>query len=83
MDNDSPDSVSSIAAQILSYLRRHPEAKDTLEGITEWWLLEQRVSVTKAEVKNALADLLNRGLIVQHEVMGGKTYYSLGKKGTH
>jgi hypothetical protein len=83
MDNNSQDSVGSIAEQVLSYLSRHPEAKDTIEGITEWWLLEQRIHVAEMVVKKALADLVDRGLIVQNRAGDGKVYYSLNKERTN
>jgi len=37
--------------EILEYLRKHPEASDTLEGIAEWWLLNQRIPTRCKESK--------------------------------
>ena len=53
----------SLAYEILKYLVRHPQAQDTVEGIVEWWLMEQRIVNASAEVKVALAELT--GLVPQ------------------
>lgn len=37
----SPDKVGSIARELLRYLVCHPDAKDTLDGIVQWWLRQQ------------------------------------------
>lgn len=65
------------AYDILAYLVSHPKAHDTLEGILEWWLLEQRIRQETQHVKDGLALLLAHGFIRQS--MGGDTrsHYSL------
>jgi hypothetical protein len=40
--------TQQIAIQILSYLRKNPEAKDTAEGIAQWWVHEDIRVVEKA-----------------------------------
>jgi hypothetical protein len=35
---------------------RDPNAQDTVEGIAEWWVMEQRIRCMIREVKRALAD---------------------------
>ena len=52
---------------ILGYLLDNPDAGDTLEGIVEWWLLKQRIRFETLTVAQAVAKLVNDGLIVaQH-----------------
>ena len=41
--NDSD--VLEIADQIEFYLKNYPNAVDTIEGITKWWLLGQEFEV--------------------------------------
>jgi len=42
--NDSD--VLEIADQIEFYLKNYPNAVDTIEGITKWWLLGQEFEVS-------------------------------------
>jgi hypothetical protein len=34
--------VCRVAVAIITYFRRHPDAKDNLEGIATWWIDEER-----------------------------------------
>lgn len=54
-----------IAQDVLAYLTEHPDARDTLEGIAEWWLLERCVQRRLADLKRALDDLVDEGLVVR------------------
>jgi uncharacterized protein YigA (DUF484 family) len=65
-------SEDEIAQDILNYLRSHPEASDTLEGITKWWLIRLRVSDTTEVVRRALERLRDQGLIRERRLAGGK-----------
>jgi hypothetical protein len=68
-----------IADEILAYLLKHPEAQDTSEGITEWWLLEQRIRHAVADVDGALHDLVAHDLLVRRQCADGRTYYGLNR----
>ena len=68
-----------IANEILAYLIKHPEAQDTLEGITEWWLLEQRIQHAVAEIDEVLHDLVAHDLLVTRQCADGQTYYGLNR----
>jgi len=68
-----------IAVAVLRYLQEHPDAKDTLEGIAQWWLLTEYVERKLEEVKRGVAILLVRGLIVEVRKEGRQPYYQLNK----
>jgi len=48
---------------ILDYLKRNPGAGDTLEGIARWWLAQARIEVSVEQVRKALEELIDRGVI--------------------
>lgn len=52
-----------VARQILAYLREHPDAGDTIKGISEWWLMEQRIKKGIATVEKAVEILEKKGLV--------------------
>jgi hypothetical protein len=74
------DERSWVAYEILSYLAEHPEAQDTLEGIVQWWLLEQEIKHWTEEVKAALADLVVEGLVIEDKGVDGRAHYHLNQR---
>jgi hypothetical protein len=73
-EGSSPTSeVRGIAREILRYLHVHPEAKDTLDGIAEWWLERQRAD--SGVVERAVALLLELGAILETRRRGLPPYY--------
>jgi len=69
-----------ISQGILRYLLRHPNAQDTLEGISEWWLFEERIIQKIAEVQNALEKLVNQGFILEKQTPDASVLYRLNKR---
>ena len=68
-----------IGQDILAYLARNPDARDTLEGIVEWWLLDQQIERHVAAVEGALAELVAKELIVGRQGPESRTYYRLNR----
>ncbi len=56
---------SEIAREILAYLADHPDAQDTLEGIVEWWILESKVRLQIAIIKEILNELVDKEFILE------------------
>jgi hypothetical protein len=72
--------VTETAQEILAYLSAHPKAQDTIEGIMEWWLLEQDIRRSMAHVQAALAELITRNLVVEHQGTDGRVHYRVDQK---
>ena len=72
---------SRIAQAILDYLRKHPQAQDTLAGITEWWLPEQAIKSNTATVKEALDQLVLEGLLSEHRGKDAQVSYRITSQG--
>jgi hypothetical protein len=70
---------SALAREILSYMARNPNASDTLEGIVEWWLLEHRIRTRAALVRQALEELMAKGLMDQ-TVSSDRTMYRINSQ---
>ena len=77
-----PECVSSfedsrLARIILQYLSRYPQAKDTQEGITTWWLQRHRIEHTVQMFSSALEFLVARDLIVECRGPDLRPYYRI------
>lgn len=59
-----PD-VSAIADEILGYLRAHPQAADTLDGIAQFWLIRSRYLRGLGQVQAALELLVQSGRVIE------------------
>ena len=68
---------AQIARSVLTYLAAHQDAQDTLEGIVEWWLVEQRIVEQTASVRETLEELVSAGLLLAREGAGARTFYRL------
>jgi hypothetical protein len=66
-----------IARDILRYLQEHPDAKDTLNGISLWWLGSGWRTHKLLEVEQAVSFLLSKNLIIQTRRKGLPVYYGL------
>jgi len=67
--------VNTIAEGIARYLREHPDAADSLDGIRQWWLPRVRLLEASAQIEGALQDLLERGVVVRQVMPDGKILY--------
>lgn len=70
-------SIAKAAAQILTHMLRHPQIVDTLEGLSRFRLLEDRVQQSVFETSEALRLLVNEGLVLEEGLSDGPRSYSL------
>ena len=56
-----------VAKEILSYFMRHPKAADSLEGIAEWRILDEKVRRSLEETKEALQWLVRKGFLREED----------------
>jgi len=75
--NDSD--VQQIADQIDFYLKNHPNAADTIEGITKWWLSGQGIEVSSLIVQQALNHLGSKSVVKCNASLSGNKVYSSSK----
>ena len=67
--------MNNIADEIARYLRDHPEAADSLDGIRQWWLPRIRLHEANAQIEEAVQELLDRGVIVRQVIPDGTVLY--------
>ena len=66
---------SELRQGILQYLRDHPEAADSPEGIAAWWLPSMTYPATSDAVREALAQLVEEHRIARIDLADGRTLY--------
>ena len=71
---------STIRADILSYLLTNTAAQDTIEGIVDWWLLEQTIERQTKEVQKVYDQLVAEQLIVASKSKDSKIRYAINKQ---
>jgi hypothetical protein len=70
--------LPKLALQILRYLREHPEAQDTVEGIMVWWVSELAIKIWLPQVRESLAALVARGYL-EKRTIHGRIFYRLNQ----
>ncbi len=77
--NEATQHARSVQRAVLKYLIDHRDAKDTVDGIQQWWLRDAHVRVRPDELNSALDELAGRGWIIASERSGAATLYALNK----
>ncbi len=65
-----------LSGAILSYLRAHPQAADTVAGIVEWWLPWNLHAEAVERVQAALDELVAQGWVEKIVLVGGTVLYA-------
>lgn len=62
---DDERSIRALARRIAAYLSKHPDAADSAEGISRWWLSQMRIDANGGSVQHALDLLVEQGAIAR------------------
>lgn len=76
MERKPEHAAQEISERILRYLQNHPQASDTVEGITQWWIIHQRYIESYHMVEQVLEGLVQRGLVHCQKNRDGTIFYS-------
>lgn len=66
-----------VARELLAYLADHPAAKDSLDGIVQWWLLERKIRQQVDLVSEVLDALVREGRLAEECGPDGTIRYCL------
>lgn len=65
-----------VEFELLGYLTRRPAACDTIEGIVNWWLYEQRQTIGREIITAAVERLVAAGALREQRGPGGQILYA-------
>jgi hypothetical protein len=69
-----------VIRHILHYLTKHPDAKDTIQGILRWWLPGGIVKWEEEAVQNALDALVARGWLTKRQTTSSQQLFGMNKE---
>jgi len=77
---------TELAEAVISYLRKHKDAADTIEGIARWWIMRERIETDIDELAETLDSLTDEGILAKRATGPvndrSKVVYSLNKART-
>jgi hypothetical protein len=68
-----------VIREILQYLIKNPDAKDTLEGIHKWWLPKGHSKQGRDEVQKAVDWLISKGWLTERGTIPSKEIYGINR----
>jgi hypothetical protein len=74
-------SGTEVEASIMTYLRDHPQAGDTLDGVVRWWLPLQRFETARARIEATLEEMVTDGRLQRRTLPDGSFFYALPSRG--
>jgi hypothetical protein len=77
MSANTGDDVRAVAAEIVRYLRAHPEAADTVEGAARWWLRREPPAQT---IVRAMMMLVDQRIVEKYTLPEGTTVFRGGPR---
>jgi len=69
-----------LLRDVLQCFARFPQREDTLSGIVEWWLMENRIEWCVVEVQAALDELVTQGFVLTWSSADGQKRYRANPK---
>ena len=73
------DETKETSHKILAYLLDNPDAKDTMDGIMNWWMLQQDIKRNVALIKKTVQALLHAGLLLVRHGTDSTKYYQVNR----
>ena len=74
------DEARETSHKILAYLMDNPDAKDTLKGIIDWWMLQQDIKRNVAQIRKTVDDLIHKGFLLEHKAIDRTKYYQVNRE---
>jgi len=77
------DETQETSHKILAYLMDNPDAQDTLEGIVDWWLLQQDIKRNVALIRKTVDELIHKGFLLERHGNNRTKYYQVNRERLH
>ena len=71
-----------LRIEIINYLRKNPNAGDSLKGVMSWWISSAHKNANAAKIEQVLEQLIIEGLVKKVSLIDGTFLYKQGGKDT-
>ena len=78
-DDDSAQ-LAPLESAITEYVTLYPFAADTLDGVTNWWLMKRGINASSDMVLQALEKLVQSGLLDKKKLHDNSVIYTLSAR---
>lgn len=83
MTTEPEPEVRRAADDIRMWFQANPRAAETLRGIVQWWLMQQRFEEAWHTVESALGQLMDEGVVKRTILPDGGALYSSAAEEKH
>lgn len=70
-----------LRTEIVNYLRKNPNAGDSLKGVMSCWISSTHKNTDAAEIEEILEQLIAEGSVKKISLIDGTFLYKLGNQG--
>ena len=70
---------AQLEHDVLTYMVEHKDAQDTLEGIVEWWLMQQEIEHQLTEIQELLNELVDKDFVIRQKGLDSRFHYRVNR----
>lgn len=70
---------AQLEHHVLNYMVDNKDAQDTVEGIGEWWVVQQEIQHRLADIQELLDELVEKDFVVLFKGLDSKLHYRLNR----
>lgn len=74
------DNEQWVIYSLLNYLFKRPAAKDTFQGIAEWWIFREQASYDLERISRALNLLVSQNFVIVKHYSGQEEFYQVNEE---
>ena len=70
---------AQLEHHVLTYMVDNKDAQDTVEGIVEWWLLQQEIQHQLADIEHLLDELVQKDFVIRLKGIDSRFHYRVNR----
>lgn len=70
---------AQLEHHILTYMVENKDAQDTVQGIGEWWLLQQEIEDQLNDIRKLLNELVEKDFVIRFKGADSRLHYRINR----